>query len=153
VSALPYPDLVRRWLMLGLLLGCTHRQPVRSAYAPSLVRTQPFHTNFIPFGAGQVQNGHCGKAVALATAQGVTAATSAGIWLYLMHRYGPNAAIPPEDGLRVRRLQQLEIATGVAFFALYAYGVIDGIRHYEPSVVVHPMAVSDGAGAGVSWSY
>jgi hypothetical protein len=126
---------------------------VRSTYQPSQFHSQSFHVNFIPFGAPQVQNGERGKAIALGTAQAITAATSVGAWLYLMSEYGPNATIPAEDGLRVRRLQQLEIGTGVAFFALYAYGVIDGIRHYKPTVTVYPMAVSGGAGAGVSWSH
>ena len=40
-------------------------------------------------------------------------------------------AVKPPDASRVRRLQQVEIGTGIAFFAFYAWGVYDAIRHHK----------------------
>ena len=54
------------------------------------------YVNFIPFGAGQLQNGGRGKGFGFAIAEGVTGAASAGIWLYLVDRY-PDGRVPPED--------------------------------------------------------
>jgi hypothetical protein len=79
------------------------------------------------------------------------------------------------DGPRVRRLQQIEIGTGIGFFALYAWGVYDAIRHYKPrrqiqgddslippeilnptktkrtSFHIAPMLSPDGVGVGLGW--
>lgn len=98
--------------------------------------THSFAQNFIPFGAGQFQNKQSTKAWFLAAGQGLTLATSVGAWLYLATKYGLEARVPLDDAATVRRIQQLEIGTGIAFFALYLYGVIDGIRHYQPTIRV-----------------
>ena len=40
------------------------------------------------------------------------------------------------EGLRVRRLQQFQIGTGVAFLGLYGLSIFDAIRHYKPRLRV-----------------
>ena len=40
------------------------------------------------------------------------------------------------DGPGVRQLQQTEIGVGVAFFAIYAWGVVDSLLHYKPRVQI-----------------
>jgi tetratricopeptide (TPR) repeat protein len=105
------------------------------AYRKSLrvYRESPYGVNFAPFGFGQLQNGQTLKFALFGGAQLVTLGTSAGIWYYLVNKYGIRSdKVPPDDGPSVRRLQQIEIAAGVAFLGVYAWSVIDALRHYEP---------------------
>jgi tetratricopeptide (TPR) repeat protein len=92
--------------------------------------------NFVPFGAGQFQNGHRTKGILVATGQGVTGVASLGVFLYLAGTYGLEAKVPLEDAAGVRRLQQIEVGTGIAFLAIYAYSVVDGILNFKPRVQV-----------------
>lgn len=103
-----------------------------------VVEKRDFYVNFIPFGAGQFQNGQTTKGIVFATAQGITGAVSAGIWMYLVGSYGLSGTVPPEDAAGVLRLQQIEIGTGAVFIALAAAGVVDALYHYKPSVVRRP---------------
>ncbi len=101
-----------------------------------VIETRPFYVNFIPFGAGQFQNGDRGKGIFFAASQGVTGAVSAGIWLYLVGEYGLPGQVPQEDGPFALRLQQVEIGAGALCLGLMAWGVIDSLLHYKPSVRV-----------------
>ncbi|MBK9033291.1 MAG: hypothetical protein IPL61_18800 [Myxococcales bacterium] len=103
-----------------------------------VIETRPYYINFVPFGAGQFQNGQPGKAIAFAASQGVTGAVSAGIWLYLVGTYGINGVVPDEDNQFVRRLEAIEIGAGVACLGLMAWGIVDSLRHYQPSVQRKP---------------
>ncbi len=107
-------------------------------YRESLVvyEVRPFYVNFVPFGAGQFQNGETTKGLLFATAQAITFAASAGIWTYLVSQYGYNGRIPPEDAEQVRLLQQIQIGTGAAFWAIYSGGVVDSLLHYKPRAQV-----------------
>ena len=104
------------------------------AYRKSLriYRETPYSVNFLPFGFGQLQNGDTLKFALFGGGQLVTLGTSAGIWYYLVNKYGIRSdQVPTNDGPTVRRLQQVEIVAGVAFLGLYAWSVIDSLRHYE----------------------
>ncbi len=97
-----------------------------------------YAVNFAPFAFGQLQNDQTLKFALLGGGQLITLGTSAGIWLYLVNKYGIRSDhVPGDEGPRVRRLQQIEIGTGLAFFGLYAWSVIDSLRHYEPQKRVH----------------
>jgi tetratricopeptide (TPR) repeat protein len=136
--------------------------------------TRSWGLNFAPLGAGQFQNGDRKKGILVAAGQGLTAATSLGVFLYLAGTYGLEAKVPLEDAASVRRMQQIEVGAGAAFFAIYAYSVIDGIWHYKPRVQVEldpqlreelkkkpptkgsrvqvgPMLLPGGAGIGIVW--
>ncbi|HEU0030076.1 MAG TPA: tetratricopeptide repeat protein [Kofleriaceae bacterium] len=103
-------------------------------YRKSLVvyETHPYYVNFVPLGAGQFQNRQPTKGFLLFGSQIATGGTSLGMFLYLATKYGLQAKVPLEDGPRVRLLQQVEIGTGLAFFGLYAYGVVDSLLNYKP---------------------
>lgn len=101
-----------------------------------VVERHSFGINFAPFGAGQFQNKMPVRGVLFAAGQGITGGTSVGVFLYLSVKYGLNAKVPVVDGPGVRRLQQLEIGTGIAFFAIYAWGVVDALLHYKPNVQI-----------------
>lgn len=103
-----------------------------------VIETRPYYINFVPFGAGQFQNGEPRKAIAFATGQALTGAVSAGIWLYLAGTYGFNGVVPDEDNSFVRRLELIEIGAGITCLGLMAWGIIDSLRHYQPSVQRKP---------------
>ena len=136
---------------------------------------------FAPFGAGQFQNDDNTKGIFFATTEGLTLATSFGIWGYLVNKYGIRSdQVPPLEAQRVYRLQQIEVGTGIAFIALYAISVVDANRHFKQqvrteidesslppelrdapppakkkpvktSLHIVPMLSPDGAGIGISW--
>src|SRR5262249_18708107 len=64
------------------------------------------------------------------------AGLSVGIFVYLSGKYGLNAAVPAAEVPGVRQLEQIEIGTGIAFFAIYALGVVDSLLHYKPRVQI-----------------
>jgi hypothetical protein len=89
--------------------------------------------NFAPFGVGQYQNGQKLKAALFAGGQIATLGTSVGIWYYLVNKYGIRSTkVPLDEGPGVRRLQQIEIGAGLAFYGLWIYSAIDALRHYQP---------------------
>lgn len=98
-----------------------------------VVEQHTYALNFAPFGLGQYQNGEKRKFVVLAAAEAATGATSVVIFAYLVNKYGISGTVNPklDDPTTVRRLQQVEIGSSVAFYALYAYGVIDAVLHYQ----------------------
>lgn len=101
-----------------------------------IVEQRSFGVNFVPFGAGQFQNKQRVRGVLFAAGEGVTGGVSVGVFLYLAGKYGLNAQVPVLEGPGVRQLQQIEIGTGIAFFALYAWGVVDALLHYQPRVQI-----------------
>jgi tetratricopeptide (TPR) repeat protein len=107
-------------------------------YRESLVfvEKRSFIVNFAPFGAGQFQNKQPGRGILFAAGQGLTGGISVGVFLYLSGKYGLVAKVPFADVARVHELQQLEIGTGVAFFAIYAWGVVDALLNYKPTVQI-----------------
>lgn len=94
---------------------------------------RPYYMNFIPFGLAQYTQNRTRAGALFTLSQGITFATSVGIYGYLVGTYGfENSDVPLLEGRRVRQLQQLTIASGIAFYAFYAFGVFDAIRHHKP---------------------
>jgi len=101
-----------------------------------VVEKRSFIVNFAPFGAGQFQNKQPVRGLLFAAGQGIAGGISAGAFLYLAGKYGLNATVKVSDGPGVRRMQQLEIGSGIAFYAIYAWSVVDALLNYKPSVQV-----------------
>ncbi len=94
--------------------------------------TSSFGVTFLPFGISQRQNKQYKKSYFFMAGQVVTFAPSAVIFIYLAGKYGLQSnQVPLQDGPRVRQLQQIEIATGLAFFGLYAWGLTDAILNFK----------------------
>jgi hypothetical protein len=110
----------------------------RMIEAMVIVEKRDYYVNFIPFGAGQFQNGQTTKGIIFASAQGVTGALSAGIWMYLVGSYGISGTVPENEAAGVLRLQQIHIGAGAAFIGLAAWGIVDALVHYKPSIVRKP---------------
>jgi len=101
-----------------------------------IVEQRSFVVNFAPFGAGQFQNKQPVRGVLFAAGQGLTGAISVGVFVYLTGKYGFSAKVPVLDGPGVRQLEQVEIGSGIAFFAIYAWGVVDALLHFKPRVQI-----------------
>jgi len=87
--------------------------------------------NFIPFGAGQFQNGDKGKGLFFSASEAVTCGASGVIFSYLVLKYGLGGQVPPEEAGSVRRWQQVEIGAGSVCLALMAWGVVDSLMNYQ----------------------
>lgn len=107
-------------------------------YRESLIvyEVRPFYVNFVPFGAGQFQNGDRTKGLLIASSQAVAFVASAGIFVYLVRKYGYNGRVPPEDADNVLLLQQIEIGAGAAWWTVYIVGLVDSLVHYKPRAQV-----------------
>ncbi|HEY5450815.1 MAG TPA: hypothetical protein VIQ54_18805 [Polyangia bacterium] len=129
------------------------REAARLRLAPTVVyyERHSFAVNFIPFGAGQFQNGQRRKgwfffgAEALLGAASVGAfATNFGLYGLTPHRkckdpQAPNIACPQgsidyseEDTSRT--LLGIQLVSGGLFFAVAIWGVIDAIHNHQPEV-------------------
>ncbi len=94
---------------------------------------RPYYLNFMPFGLAQYTQDRTRVGALFTIGQGLTFLTSVGIYGYLVGTYGfKNTDVPILEGPRVRQLQQVTIASGIGFYALYAFGVFDAIRHHKP---------------------
>ncbi len=114
-------------------------QAAIEAYKRSLVvyEATPFGYNFLPFGIAQFSQKRYVPGTLFAAGQVATLAANVSIYVYLVGTYGfSNERVPRSDGLRVRRLQQFQIGTGVAFLGLYGLSIFDAIRHYKPRLRV-----------------
>jgi hypothetical protein len=99
---------------------------------------QPRYAPFVPLGVPQFRADHRKKGWWFALAEGATGAASLGTWLYLTQRYGLSGMVPVDEADRVRTLQRIEIGTGLAFLALYAWGVIDAVATSPPRCTQAP---------------
>ncbi|HKE16145.1 MAG TPA: hypothetical protein VKB80_14815 [Kofleriaceae bacterium] len=89
--------------------------------------------NFVPFGAGQFQNGERGKAIFFAVTEGSLGTVSLGLFAYQLLRYS-NGRVPVEEVEATRNLQIAQITSGALFFGFMAWGIIDSLAHYEHTV-------------------
>lgn len=96
-----------------------------------VIERKPYYVNFVPFGAGQFQNGHDSKGIFFFVSQTVLGGTSAGLWVWQVGKYGYNGTVPAEEVGAVRVAQQVQIAAGVACLGLMVAGIIDSLIHYE----------------------
>jgi hypothetical protein len=125
-----------------------------------------FATSFLPFGAGQFQNGHRGKGWVFLSAEAVLGAVSVGALATNLALYGlrpqrtcrydmgtaacPANDIDHTDENRSRWLTRVQVASGAMFFGALAWGIIDAIYYYQPetrlSLTTAPRAaVPDGS--------
>jgi hypothetical protein len=120
----------------------------------------PYSVNFIPFGAGQFQNGQrrkgwlfFGAEVALGGASVAAFATNFALFGIAPHRRCdvmqpidanglpqrcPSTEIDRTDENLSTNLLRAQIITGGLFYAVAIWGVIDALRHYESDVLISP---------------
>ncbi len=94
-----------------------------------VLEKRSYWVNFIPFGAGQFQNGQRKKGVAFLAFQVALGGASAGLYGYQVIKYG--GGVPPESVSSVNRIRATQIATGALFWGAVAWGIADSLIHYE----------------------
>lgn len=119
---------------------------------PSVIEKHVGHNsyavNFLPFGAGQFQNGQRRKGWAFLAAESILAAVSIGAFATNLSLYGlrpqrtcrydvGDSACPPDaidhtDEDRSRWLLRTQVASGAVFFAAAAWGILDAMYYYRP---------------------
>jgi hypothetical protein len=95
-----------------------------------------FWLNFVPFGAGQFQNGQLTKGFLLLGAQAVLGALSVGSAVALRVAY-PDSHPPSNELDTARGLNTTMVVSGALFWATVLYGIIDALVYYESTSVVY----------------
>lgn len=127
-----------------------------------LVQERIYLFNWLPFGAGQFQNGETGKGTTIAVSQVLLGA--ANIAAIVVHSelatsarrcsYSPGCSDPPYSDTTRQQLKTLDIikyASAGLFWGIYGYSVYDAHVHYVPRVETE---VSPTSGAvKLSWSF
>ncbi|HME91324.1 MAG TPA: hypothetical protein VKE49_07860, partial [Myxococcaceae bacterium] len=127
-------------------------------------RQQSFVLNFVPFGAGQFQQGRTTMGIIFAASEAVFALTSIGAYLAynslirtdmitVDERLTPDTTytftlrgIRPENQHEATVWQNVKYASGGAFWVTYAVGVIDALIHHKPEIVVPQESSRSGPG-------
>ncbi len=128
------------------------RQLEELARRATRARPQSFVLNFLPFGAGQFQQGRTTMGIIFAASEAVFALTSIGAYLAynsllqdqsitLDERLTPDTTYTFTDrGIRPDRQHQavvwrnVKYAFGGAFWVTYAVGVVDALIHHRPEI-------------------
>lgn len=146
----------------------------------ALKRTyRPFWVNLLPFGAGQFQQGRTRMGLTLAASEAALAAASVASF-FAVESLVKKETVPVEtepgrtvdvtvrhvdeaDRGKVDAWKTVRLTTGIGFYAVYLFGVIEAIGHHGrqttsisgrsapggPSLEVAPYAVSGGGGVGM----
>ncbi len=103
-----------------------------------VIEKRDYYVNFLPFGSGQFQNGHRKKGISIAIAQAVLGGTSLALYGFQVFRYGFPGDVPLDEVGLVNAMQVAQIGTGIAFYGVYAYGVIDSLMYFQPTIERKP---------------
>lgn len=134
-----------------------------------------YWVNFVPFGAGQFQNGEKGKGLAFFIAGAALGGTSAGLYGYQLVKYGLGGKVPLDEVDQVNTIQVIQIGTGALFIAITAWGIVDSLTHYrysvqreaDPAIIkelkdalefdstptIIPTATPEGGGVSLLWEF
>ncbi len=143
-------------------------EQARSGPPTRVVRVQDriYLFNWMPFGAGQFQNGDTAKGTIIATAEVVIGL--ANIAAILIHNQiaddrsrrcsvqdTTNCSLPPitdSDRRLLQRIDTVKYVTAGLFWAVYAYGVVDAHLGFVPKVETE-ITPGQGAGVKLSWRF
>jgi hypothetical protein len=127
----------------------------RARNGPTIVEKRylrnSFSINFIPFGAGQFQNGQRRKGWAFLASESALAGVSVGAFVTNFALYGFRPRLPcatpamgepvmtpctkdRTDQRRSHTLTQVQLVSGGLFFAVAAWGIADAILNYKPEI-------------------
>ena len=131
------------------------REAARLRMPPTIVRYErhSFVVNFVPFGAGQFQNGQRRKGWLFLGAEAVLGAVSVGAFATNLSLYGlaPHRGCKMEQSAGVecppaqidhgqedtsRTLVGVSVVSGGLFWAVAIWGVIDAIYYHQPEVLL-----------------
>lgn len=102
---------------------------------------------FLPFGAGQFQNGDVGTGTFLASVQLLAGATSVVSFLAL-HELTSSGKVQREDLQKAHTLDALKWSSAAVFYLAWGYGAAQAWSRFEPEVRLGPTAITPRATAG-----
>ena len=145
--------MVARRLQREKELADKRQRDLRLHMSPTVIRTErhSFAVNFVPFGAGQFQNGHRRKGWLFFGAEAALGAVSLGAFATNFGLYGltptrpckimtadgidcPTGSIDHSQEDTSRTLLGVQLISGGLFFAVAIWGVIDAIINFQPEV-------------------
>ena len=142
-----------------------------AATAARVVGGRSFLVNFVPFGAGQFQQGRTRAGIAFAATEGVLAAVSAfGYWRYaslittrsvvIDNRQTPGErytlterGIPVTQAAEAETYRWMQWGAGAAFYVAWAAGAVDAVVHHgdpAPPISLQLLPLPGGASAGLT---
>jgi hypothetical protein len=125
-------------------------------YVERTSERHPYIINYLPFGAGQFQNGETGKGWAFLATEATFATASLTLWI-VKHEIYPDDKVhlPDQSEGGATALQLARIMTGSAFFALWAVGAWDAVKHWTPTQIIEsplvPMPIPTQGGLSLGW--
>lgn len=138
----------------------------RIRQASKLIEKHWFALNFVPFGAGQFQNGQRAKGWAVFGSQLALGATSLALWTALQVEYDRGKRrVPQAEAHRAVAMSLASVTTGAIFWADVLWGIVDALIYYRPQVVrpafpppaarvsVRPYSTSSGGGLSLQGSF
>jgi hypothetical protein len=152
-AAIATMEARRRQREQELLLRRQREQRLHTAAPIVMVyERRSFAINFIPFGAGQFQNGDRRKGWMFLGVESALAAISVGAFAANFALYGvapqlpcmntnlggecPAALIDHSGEERSQTLLRVQLVSGGLFFAVAAWGIVDAIRHFQPDTLL-----------------
>jgi len=141
----------------------------RCAAQARVYQKNSYAVNFIPFGAGQFQNGQRGRGWAFLSVEAALGAVSLGAFVTNFSLFGTShqrrcldaptgdTGVPhncmkidqSEEDLS-RNLTRLQLISGGLFFVTAAWGIVDALRNFQPLVPATTAGEPPGAGAATS---
>lgn len=91
---------------------------------------RPYWINFIPFGAGQFQNGHRKKGWLLLTTQATAGVLSLSLALTYRYKYPETSNHSDSERDTAQLISNAQIISGILFWGLVTYGIIDALYYY-----------------------
>jgi hypothetical protein len=143
-------------------LAARHARDAERLRVPVVVRydRHAYAVNFVPFGAGQFQNGQRRKGWLFLSAEAALGGASVAAFATNFALFGvaptrrclamqtpdpsglprrcPDDQIDRTDETLSRNLMRTQVVTGALFLAVALWGVLDAVHHYEPDVLISP---------------
>jgi hypothetical protein len=107
---------------------------------PQVIREQVVKPSaavaLLPFGVGQFQNGDTTLGVALAISEAVAAVASVTCWVWVESQRSSSGYYPSSVYNTAVTVRDVQVATGIAFFVLWAGGAVEAVLNLKPPTVV-----------------
>jgi hypothetical protein len=110
------------------------------AAQPQIIREQVIRPSaavaLLPFGVGQFQNGDTTLGVTFAVTEAIAAVASVSCYVWVESQRSSSGYFPSSVYSTAVTVRDVQIATGIAFFVLWAGGAVEAVLNLKPPTVV-----------------
>jgi tetratricopeptide (TPR) repeat protein len=107
---------------------------------PQIIREQVTRPSaavaLLPFGVGQFQNGDTTLGVTFAVTEAIAAVASVSCYVWVESQRSSTGYFPSSVYSTAVTVRDVQIATGIAFFVLWAGGAVEAVLNLKPPTVV-----------------